>query len=111
LKRLELLVEVAPRVSRVAVIGPGGVGGPPTDEARSVARALGVELLSIPVSFETSSREGYEVAFGRLHVEGTDAVLIRTGGGTNEFSPLIARLAELDGLPGVASTRPFVTSG
>jgi putative ABC transport system substrate-binding protein len=46
-KRLELLKEVAPRVSRVALLY--SPGQPATPETESAARALGLTLLAMPV--------------------------------------------------------------
>lgn len=111
LKRIELLVEAAPHVTRVAVFGPQPVMRALAEpEARSVARSLGVELLGVPITVDTTGAD-YEAAFERMRVEGVDAVQFRGGGSLGAFLPLLVSLIERAHLPAVSQSRSFVTSG
>jgi putative ABC transport system substrate-binding protein len=107
-KWLELLKEVAPQVSRVAVIrdptrGPG-IGQFAVIQA--VAPPLGVELRPINAS-DRAEIERAVVAFAGSSNGG----LIVTSGGTAFNRHLIVPLAARHRLPAVYPTRYFVTDG
>jgi putative ABC transport system substrate-binding protein len=106
LKRLQLLVEAAPGVSRVAVLGPTPdfSAGSPWGTA---ARSLGVELIGLP----DPSRVGFEAAFEHARASGAEALLTRTGGATTSNLRLIGSLAERYRLAGVSFSRDFVAGG
>jgi ABC-type uncharacterized transport system substrate-binding protein len=108
-KWLELLKEIAPRVTRVAVLrnptitsGVGQFGA-----IQSVAPSLGVELRPIDV------RDVKEIERGvAAFAETSDGGLIVTAGGlANRHRDLIITLAARHKLPAVYSHRFFVTAG
>jgi putative ABC transport system substrate-binding protein len=67
-KRLELLKEVVPKISRVLVLSYRPISGPQLEELESAAASLGVKLLTqdirsaedIPAKFDAGVREGVE---------------------------------------------------
>jgi putative ABC transport system substrate-binding protein len=74
-KRLQLLKELAPRVSRVALLHPAGQGlDDPTTE--SAARALGLTLLAVPVD----ASQPITPTLTEVTQKHADALLV--GGGT-----------------------------
>jgi putative ABC transport system substrate-binding protein len=107
-KWLELLKEIAPRVTRVAVIrdptrGPG-VGQYAV--IQSVAPSLGIELRPIN-ALETAEIERAVAAFAGSSNGG----LIVTSGGTGFHRDLIVPLAARHKLPAVYPFRYYVTDG
>ena len=107
-KWLELLKEIAPRVTRVAVIrdptrGPG-VGQYAV--IQSVAPSLGIELRPIN-ALETAEIERAVAAFAGSSNSG----LIVTSGGTGFHRDLIVPLAARHKLPAVYPFRYYVTDG
>ena len=95
LKRLQLLVDAVPGISRVLVLG----GGPPLPEGawEAAARSLGVDLLHLWVS----SRDGYESAFERAVAQGADALLVQSFNVIHANADLIVSLAARHGLPAI----------
>ena len=107
-KWLELLKEIAPRVTRVAVIrdptrGPG-IGQYAV--IQSVAPSLGIELRPIN-ALETAEIERAVTAFAGSSNGG----LIVTSGGTGFHRELIVPLAARHKLPAVYPFRYYVTDG
>jgi putative tryptophan/tyrosine transport system substrate-binding protein len=105
-KRLEVLQQAMPRVSRVAALGP-----PSTmlewREAEAAARTLGVQLLFL----EVHGPDDLEPALERAAREGVEALLLLT-------SPLVAReqgrIAELTAtrrLAAISDRREFAVAG
>jgi ABC-type uncharacterized transport system substrate-binding protein len=108
-KWLELLKEIAPRVTRVAIMrDPSITSGPAQFAAiQSVARSFGVELSPVGVRDAGEIERGVS-AFARTPNGG----LIVTGGPlTAVHRDLIIALAARSRLPAVYPYRYFVTSG
>src|SRR5262245_16366256 len=109
-KWLELLKEIAPRITRVAVLRDAGIaaGSGQLGAIQSVATLLGVELRPVGMRDAGEIERGL-AAFAR----GPDGGLIVTasplGGGIHR--DLIITLAARHKLPAVSSNRAFVTSG
>jgi putative ABC transport system substrate-binding protein len=111
-KRLELLMEAVPGVSRVAVLWHSGDYGEETERdmlerAAAAARALGVELKII----EAQNPGDFDQAFSEMIRDGTQAVSVQS---TNVFFRERRRLAELmaqNRLPAVYLARDFVDAG
>jgi len=108
-KWLELLKEIAPRVSRVAVLrDPTQSGGPAQFAAiQGAAPSFGVEVSPVGV------RDGAEIkravtAFAR---GSNDGVIVLTTGLTLVHRELIISLAARHRLPAVYTDRTFVTGG
>ena len=107
-KWLELLKEIAPRVTRVAVVRELAIAGTGQLGAiQSVASSFGVELFPIGVR-DAPEIERAVTAFSR----GSNAGLIVTGGPSTQFHRhLIITLAARHLLPAVYPYRYFVISG
>jgi putative ABC transport system substrate-binding protein len=108
-KRLELLKEAVPKLSRVAVLGnpDGATYGPQMKEMEVVARALGLQLQ--PVELRESS--GLENVFSAITRGGAGALI---GLNSPEFAFHRRRIAELavkSRLPAVYVDSEFVNDG
>jgi putative ABC transport system substrate-binding protein len=107
-KWLELLKEIVPRVTRVAVIrdpaNPSGIGQ--FAAIRTVAPSLGVELTPIDVRDAAEIEHGL-AAFARSPNDG----LIVTSAGSVAHLTLIPKLASKHRLPAIYANRSFVTGG
>jgi putative ABC transport system substrate-binding protein len=107
-KRLQLLVEAAPRISRVGLLpAPEGTL---LGAVNAAAATLGIEVLGMPVTAATTP-DGYEAAFEQAVAAGVDGILTQIGGVTNPNATLIASLALRHRLPGIYTLRAYVTSG
>jgi putative ABC transport system substrate-binding protein len=108
-KYLELLKEVAPRVSRVAVLGDPtmAVGVGQLSEIRSVASSFGIEAIAIDVrngeEIERAIADFARTANGGLIVIATPTALIHR--------KLIVTLADRHSLPTAYFLRAFVKEG
>jgi len=106
-KQLELLQEVAPALSRVAVLGNPEINGPQFRAPEVVARAWGVQLQALEVqgpeefdrAFEAASRGG---AAGRIVFSSPSVFAYRTR---------LADLAAKTGLPAISPFRACAEAG
>ncbi|HWX30496.1 MAG TPA: ABC transporter substrate-binding protein, partial [Steroidobacteraceae bacterium] len=109
-KWLELLKEVAPRVTRVAVIRdpsvPAGSGG--FAAIQTVAPSLGVELTPIGVRDASEIEHGI-TDFARFPNGGL--IMVGPGSSVRLHRDLIIRLAAQHRLPAVYSSRSYVPNG
>ena len=108
-KRLELLKETIPKLSRVAVLwDPGGESAMQQwKESQLAARELGLQLHSM----EVSSPDRFEEAF-RGAVKAQSAALSVSPGSVNTAHPkLIAELAAKYRLPAIFDREDFIASG
>jgi len=109
-KLLELLKEVAPRVTRVAVIRdptvPAGSGG--FAAIQTVAPSLGVELTPIGVSDASEIEHGI-TDFARFPNGGL--IMVGPGSSVALHRDLIIRLAAQHRLPAVYSSRRYIANG
>jgi putative ABC transport system substrate-binding protein len=108
-KRLELLKEIVPKLSRVAVLGSSTLPGYAQllRETELAAAALGVKLQS----FDVLSPEDIEVAF-RSTIKGrADAVLVVGNPIFNANRTQIAALAAKSRLPAIYYATEFVEAG
>ncbi|HEY7221017.1 MAG TPA: ABC transporter substrate-binding protein [Candidatus Binatia bacterium] len=108
-KRLELLKEIVPRLSRVAVFGSSSSPGnaQALRETELAARLLGVKLHYLDIK----SPEDIETAFGVAAKERANAVLMMASGPLANFQqPQIAELAVKRRLP-VIWSRDYVEDG
>jgi putative ABC transport system substrate-binding protein len=108
-KWLELLKEIAPRVTRVAVLREAAVAAGPAQfgAAQTVAPALGVELRPIEAR-DAGEIERAIAAFAR----GSNGGLVVTGSSSSTLHRnLIIALAAQHRLPAVYFARFFVTAG
>jgi putative ABC transport system substrate-binding protein len=101
-KRLELLKEAIPGVSRIGVLG--GL----TTDYESAARSLKVQILSLEVRGPNPDFEGaFQVATsGRV-----SALIVDTGGVTISYRKLIADLAIKNRIPSMCERSDYVKAG
>ena len=108
-KQLELLKEIIPKLSRVAVIGssthPGTVQS--IKEMELAAAAFKVQLQNIDVL----DPKDLETAFGAASKGNADAVLVLTSVVTNSHRKQIVELAAKNRLPAIYYTAEWVEAG
>jgi putative tryptophan/tyrosine transport system substrate-binding protein len=104
-KNLELLKEIVPKLSRVAVLwAPRSLTGPPAwKNIQLAARQLGVQLHSL----EVESPNDLDKAFKEATTARVDALVALLGGNLKQ----IADLAAKSRLPAIHSHRTFAESG
>jgi putative ABC transport system substrate-binding protein len=108
-KRLELLKETIPKVSRVAVLwdpqAPGSI--PQWQESQLPARELGLQLYSM----EVSSVDKYEEAFKEAVRARNTAVWVTLNPLANSNQKLIAELAIRNRLPSICARSDYAENG
>jgi putative tryptophan/tyrosine transport system substrate-binding protein len=108
-KRLELLKETIPKVSRVAVLwDPQAPGSTPQwQESQLPARELGLQLYSM----EVSSVDRYEAAFKQAIKAHNTAVWVTLNPLANSNQKLIAELAINNRLPSICARSDYAENG
>ena len=108
-KRLEILREVVPELSRVAVIGTSTVPGytPVYRETELAAKALGVKLQYLDVL----DSKDVEAAFRAASKGRAKAILTLQSGIVTSQRARIIELALKNRLPGIYATRQFADAG
>ena len=108
-KRMELLKETLPEVSRLAVLwDPQAPGSTPQwQESQLPARELGLELYSMQVS----SVDKYEAAFKEAVEAHNDAVWVTLNPLANSNQKRIADLAVNNRLPSVCAREDYSQNG
>lgn len=108
-KRLEILREVVPRASRVAVLWSRTHPSHTQELAEIASRAkelgLALEL------FDVTRIEDLQAAFARISASRPDAILIMFDFRTQRYSGLIAEFAFRTGLPTIFGSRAPVDAG
>jgi ABC-type uncharacterized transport system substrate-binding protein len=108
-KRLELLKEAIPKVSRVAVLwdpnAPGSI--PQWEESQAPARELGLHLYSM----EVSSVDKYESAFKEAVKAHSTAVWVTLNPLANSNQKTIADLAISNRLPSICARSDYAENG
>ena len=108
-KQLELLKEIIPRLSRLAVVGslihPGTAQS--LQEMEVAARASKVQLRYVDVV----DPKNIEAAFGTAHKEHADAVLVLTSVVTQSHQQEIVDLAMKNRLPAIYFTAEWAEAG
>jgi ABC-type uncharacterized transport system substrate-binding protein len=109
-KRLELLKEVIPKLSRVALLSsPTRQSGGPTglEETQAVARFLRVTIQS----FEVKTRDDLEAVFRTAAKERPGALMVHPGGFVGFHAKRIVELTEKIRLPAIYPSLTFTESG
>ena len=106
-KWLELLKEIAPRLTRVAVLRDLTIGPAQLSAIQAVAPSLGVELRPI----DTRDAEQIEHAVVAFASEPNGGLIAATGGGVLNHRELIVALAARHRLPAIYAYREHVISG
>jgi putative ABC transport system substrate-binding protein len=108
-KRLQLLKDAVPRVSRVAVLWNAAYPGKALElsETQSAARALGVKLQSV----EVRGPDDFPSAFSEITKVRPDALITFTDPLTNSERRRIVDFAVRSRLPMISSNRTFADTG
>ncbi len=108
-KRLELLKETIPKLSRVAVLwNPKEVSGPQYwKESQLPAKELGLQLHSM----EVSSADKFDSAFKEAIKSGSTALSVTAGTFNSSYQKLIKDLAAKHRLPAMYTREDFVDDG
>jgi putative ABC transport system substrate-binding protein len=108
-KRIELLKELVPSLSRLALIHNIGnpMGSPEWEETKTAAASLALRTELLDVRNEEDLRSSFEVAV-QHHV---DALLIGADGLTQAYQQTIIDLAARNRLPASYPSRDFVENG
>jgi putative tryptophan/tyrosine transport system substrate-binding protein len=108
-KRLELLKEVVPKLSKMAVLSsPTGPAGPTgLKETQAVAQSLGITIQS----FEVKNPDEIEGVFKTATKQRVGALMVQPGGFVGLHGKRIVELAEKNRLPAVYPSITFVDAG
>jgi putative ABC transport system substrate-binding protein len=108
-KRLELIKETLPKISRVAIIydpnGPGGAGH--IRESETVARALAIRLQRLELRVPEELENRFQVAVN----DRAEALIVVTTASVNRVQPRIVNLALQTRLPAMYSATSWVLKG
>jgi putative tryptophan/tyrosine transport system substrate-binding protein len=108
-KRLQLLRETLPKVSRVAVLYHGGSGGDPEElsETRLAARDLGVLIQPVRVAHAGE----FQGAYAAMTQERADALIILSGSFTLAHRKELIELAAKHGFPTMCGEASWAEDG
>jgi putative ABC transport system substrate-binding protein len=108
-KRIELLKELVPTLSRLGLLHNIGnpMGSPEWEEAKTAAGSLALQIELLDVRNEEDLRGSFEVAV-QHHI---DALLIGADGLTQAYQQTIIDLAARNRLPASYPSRDFVENG
>jgi len=108
-KRLELLKEVLPKLSRVAVFSHGALGGDQEElqESRTAARDLGIQLQSLQIQ----EPNDFPNAFSEMIKRHADALIIITSSFTSAHRIQLIELAAKNRLPTVCGQALWSEAG
>ncbi|MDP2602426.1 MAG: ABC transporter substrate-binding protein [Deltaproteobacteria bacterium] len=108
-KRLELLKESFPKVTRVAFLWmpSGSMGNVPLKDMEAAAKALGVKLQSL----EVRSLDDFESAFARAKRDGAQALITYPGPLINTQQRQVLDFAAKNRLPAMYPANEFVEAG
>ena len=108
-KRLELLYEAFPKVSRVAFLWGSGYerGNPALKDVEPLAKALRLKLVSV----EVRSLDDFESAFARAKREAVQALVTSADPRINTKQRQVLDFAAKNRLPAIYGTSQFVEAG
>jgi len=108
-KRLELLRDAVPRVSRVSVIRNPGNPGVTAEwkETQAAARTLGMKLESV----EVRAAEDFAAALARMRQRRPAAVVMLTDTLTATYREVLAEFAMQNRVPAIMSIQEFAQAG
>jgi len=104
-KRLELLIEAVPGLSRVAVLGPAS--HPDWSELAVATEALGIQLHTLPVT----SPDEFEPALAAAMREHANALIVLPSPITNYHTRQIVNLVTQSRLPAMYALKGYVAVG
>jgi putative ABC transport system substrate-binding protein len=109
-KRLELLKEVVPKATRVAVFWytfPGSQDEDEVKETQVTAPSLGLKIQAVPVR----GTDGFQGAFAQMKRENANALIIIQGSFTNVYRSQLAELAIKNRLPTMCEQPTWAEAG
>ena len=108
-KRLELLKEIVPKLTKVAMLSsPTSPAGPTgLNETQALARSLAITIQS----FEVKSPDEIEAVFKTATKQSAGALIVQPGGFVGFHAKRIVELAEKNRLPAVYPSITFVDAG
>jgi putative ABC transport system substrate-binding protein len=112
-KRLELLNEAVPKLSRVAMLWSPTTPSPTTSgpsglkETQAVARSLRITIQSL----EVKTPDEFEIVFKAATSDRAGALMVQPGGFVGFHANRIVELAEKNRLPAVYPSTTYVESG
>jgi putative tryptophan/tyrosine transport system substrate-binding protein len=110
-KRLQLLKELVPRISKVAMLSPQGRWQAVYErDMPRLAQQIGVTVFDAPVSSPLQAPE-YRRAFTEISQRGGEGILVDTAGQHLTNRKLIVELCERASLPAIYPLREFAEIG
>ncbi len=109
-KRLELLKEAVPRISRVAILWPRGQQKQAMKEVKTVGQALGIQIQSLVVT-RRSTLDDLESAFSKISQDSPDALLVAPSSFVNTNQAWIIEFTAKRRLPTIYFRSRFVDAG
>ena len=108
-KRLELLKESFPKLSRVAVLSYGSMGGDEEElrEIQSAGRKLAIEIQPFP----TPDPGQFLAAFNEMKKKRADAVIFLASSYTQVYREQLIELAMKNRIPSMCSNSTWIDSG
>jgi putative ABC transport system substrate-binding protein len=106
-KRLQLLTEVTPRLTRIAVLHSGGPNAPQVDELRAAAPRLGVKLQD----FVYRGFDALPAQFAQMRAGRAESLVVVAAHAIDEARAPLAQLALKHRLPTVFTFRQYVEAG
>jgi putative ABC transport system substrate-binding protein len=107
-KRLELLKEAFPRISRVAIIWPSTHREQALKKVKAAGQALGIQIQSVVVGRRLG---GIESAFSAISQEPPDALLVTSSALVLRHRARVTELAAKTRLPTIYDNSIFVRAG
>ncbi len=109
-KRLELLKEAFPRISRVAILWPPDQQIHGMKAMDAVGQALGIQIQSLDVPGRLGL-DGLERVFSAISRESPDALIVASTSLTVRHRPQIIEFAAIRRLPTIYASSSFVKAG
>ncbi len=106
-KRLELLKEAFPRISRVAIIWPLSHRDQALKDVKAVGQALGIQIQSVIAG----GSDELERAFSAISQEPPDALLVTSSAQALRHRARVTQLAAKTRLPTIYDSPAFVSAG
>ena len=106
-KRLELLKEMFPRISRVAILWPGYQQKPEMEEIEATGKGLGIQIQSLVAN----NLADLESALSAMNREGANAFLAANSAVNIEHRARIIEFAAKKRLPAMYARSEFVDAG
>jgi putative ABC transport system substrate-binding protein len=107
LKRLQLLTEAAPALTRIGILSNPGISQAPLDAMRTAGPALG---LAVQV-FQVEQPEKYEATFAAMARAGVQGVVVLPARPNIDYLAAIAKLAVKHRLSTIFEVREFPAAG